>query len=145
MLPDTYCPPTLTQAKEMVKLVLSKSADSFYHTVLAFTCHQMLLFDSTRQVLLAEPGVLTFLIECWATGEPEVQEAMEAALDALVAADPAQWQEHIRTLKFERYNREWLAAVRGASASSGTVAPRSAGDGPHDRFMTFTDFQKAVR
>lgn len=129
----------------MVKLVLGKGADSFYHTVLAFTCHQMLLFDSTRQVLLAEPGVLTFLVDCWASGEPEVQEAMEAALDALVAADPAQWQDHVRTLKFERYNRDWLAAVRGASASaSGTVAPRSAGDGPHDRLMTFMDF-KAVR
>lgn len=133
------------QAQEMVKLVQSKGTDSFYHTVLAFTCHQMLLFEATRQVLVAEPGVLTFLVECWASGEPEVQEAMEAALDALVAADPAQWQEHIRTLKFERYNRDWLAAVRGASASaSGSVIPRSAGDGLHDRLMTFLDF-KAVR
>ena len=126
----------------MVKLVQSKGTDSFYHTVLAFTCHQMLLFEATRTVLMAEPSVLMFLVECWATGEPEVQEAMEAALDALMVADPAQWQDHIRALKFEHYNRDWLAAVRGASASTGgTAAPRSAGDGPHDRLMTFMDFK----
>ncbi len=142
--PGGITPFSPSKANQLVQLVLDKRSDTFFHPVLAFTCHQMLLFDATRAVLVADPGVVTFLVDCWANGEPDVQEAMEAALDALIAADPAQWGARIMARKFERYNREWLAAVQGGApaAVSRVVVPGSPSreDG-EERLMTFMDFK----
>lgn len=107
------------------------------------------MFGATRAALVAEPGVLTFLVDCWVSGEPDVQEAMEAALDALIAADPGQWEARIKTLKFERYNRDWLAAVQGAPAAHGRMAgpstsPGSPKEDGGERLMTFMDFKHGV-
>jgi hypothetical protein len=95
----------------LLALITERKNDDEFVLQIAFTFHKLLLFPETRQMFIAEPKGVPYLVDLLFDVNEQVRKIAGKAIDAVMDFEE-EWALRIRDLKFARYNSGWLSRMQ---------------------------------
>merc|ERR1719446_473487 len=134
---DSEAAPLLAASKilqVLQELLAEKQEDDEIVLQLIFTFHCLLMHTETRDMILDETEVVSYLCELLRDKNAAIRAQADETLHLIQAIDLAraqrfgrepQWSERIKHLRFEEHNREWVQEMRreeqGLAPSTGQM------------------------
>ncbi|KAJ3126935.1 Kinesin-associated protein 3 [Nowakowskiella sp. JEL0407] len=91
----------------LMELMIAKEEDDEIILQIIYTMYQLLLHESTRNVLLSKTDVVSYFIDLLYDRNIEIRKMCDVCLDIIAEIDE-EWVKKIRLQKFRWHNAEWL-------------------------------------